>query len=55
MINKTDLAPYVGVDVALLEQDAARARGTKPYVMADLRSGLGVDRIASFIETHGGL
>jgi urease accessory protein len=55
VINKTDLAPYVGVDVALLESDAAAARGTRPFVMASLRAGRGVDEIVAFIEREGSL
>jgi len=39
VVNKTDLAPYVGVDLALQEADTARARGAWPYVMARIRQG----------------
>ncbi len=55
IVNKTDLAPHVGVDFALLEADTARARGTRPYVMAQLREGVGVDQIVDFIINQGGL
>jgi urease accessory protein len=55
IVNKTDLAPYVGVDPVLLEQDTARARGTKPYVMARLRQGVGLDQVIAFLEQEGGL
>jgi urease accessory protein len=55
VVNKTDLAPYVGVDIALLESDTAAARGARPYVMARLRVGEGVDRIVAFLEAEGGL
>jgi urease accessory protein len=55
VVNKTDLAPHVGVDVALLEEDARRARGSRPFVMARLRQGDGVGRIVDFLERHGGL
>ena len=55
IVNKTDLAPYVGVDPALLAEDAARARGTRPFVMAELRHGKGVEEIIRFILHHGGL
>lgn len=55
IINKTDLAPYVGVDPDLLESDARRARGARPFVMAALKSGKGVDQIVRFIEEEGGL
>lgn len=55
IVNKTDLAPYVGVDPVLLEQDTARARGTRPYVMARLRQGVGLDQVIAFLEQEGGL
>ncbi|MEM1102333.1 MAG: urease accessory protein UreG, partial [Pseudomonadota bacterium] len=55
IINKTDLAPHVGVDIAQLERDAAANRGPLPFVMASLKSGGGVDEIVSFIRREGGL
>ena len=55
VVNKTDLAPYVGVDAVLLEEDTKRARGTRPYVMARLRHGSGVDEIVDFLTREGGL
>lgn len=55
VINKTDLAPYVGVSTNLLESDARAARGTRPFVMAALRDGRGVDDIAAFIAHEGAL
>lgn len=55
IVNKTDLAPYVGVDPVLLEQDTARARGARPYVMARLRQGVGLDQVIAFLQTEGGL
>jgi urease accessory protein len=55
VVNKTDLAPYVGVDPVLLESDTARARGPRPYVMAQLRHGKGVAEVIDFILRHGGL
>ena len=55
VVNKTDLAPYVGVDLALLEDDTKRARGTRPYVLARLRQGYGVQSIVAFLEKEGGL
>jgi urease accessory protein len=55
VVNKTDLAPYVGVDPALLERDTKAARGARPYVMAALRAGRGVAEVAAFIERQGGL
>ncbi len=55
VVNKTDLAPHVGVDPVQLEADARTARGARPVVMASLRQGVGVDAIVSFIEEAGGL
>ncbi|MGS4944508.1 urease accessory protein UreG [Meridianimarinicoccus sp. RP-17] len=55
IINKTDLAPHVGVSVDLLESDARAARGARPFVMAGLRQGRGVPEIVAFLEEIGGL
>lgn len=55
IVNKTDLAPYVGVDPVLLESDTARARGTRPYLMARLREGKGIAEVIAFLEREGGL
>ena len=55
VVNKTDLAPHVGVDLALLEEDAHAARAPRATVMAAIRKGKGVDEIVSFLETEGGL
>jgi urease accessory protein len=55
VVNKTDLAPHVGVDLALLEADTERARASRPYVLAQLRNGVGVEEVIRFIEEEGGL
>lgn len=55
VVNKTDLAPHVGVDPVQLEKDAHDARGTRPVVMAQLRHGKGVVQIVDFIVEQGGL
>ena len=55
VVNKTDLAPHVGVDLALLESDARAARGARPFVMAQLRQGLGVEALVEFLIREGGL
>lgn len=55
VVNKTDLAPHVGVDPVLLEEDTKRARGPRPYVMARLRHGVGIDEIVAFLIREGGL
>src|SRR5499433_2457729 len=55
VINKIDLAPMVGADLDVMKADALRMRPVRPFVFANLRSGEGVDRIASFIIEKGGL
>lgn len=55
VVNKTDLAPHVGVDLTQLEADTKVARGTRPYVMARLRQGEGIKEIVQFLEEEGGL
>ena len=55
VVNKTDLAPHVGVDLVQLEADTASARGARPYVLAQLRSGAGLDQVIRFIEDEGGV
>lgn len=55
VVNKTDLAPHVGVDLDLLRSDTERARGARPYVLAQLRQGRGVEEVAAFILREGGL
>ncbi|TJZ84931.1 urease accessory protein UreG [Paracoccus hibiscisoli] len=55
VVNKTDLAPHVGVDAVLLEKDAHEARGTRPVIMAQLRHGHGVQAIVDFLIEQGGL
>ena len=55
VVNKTDLAPHVGVDLALLEQDTRTARGARPYVLAQVRYGRGIDQVIAFLQCEGGL
>ncbi|MEN9203406.1 MAG: urease accessory protein UreG [Thermostichus sp. DG02_1_bins_55] len=50
VINKIDLAPYVGADLDVMEQDARRMRGEKPFVFTNLRSGEGLEQILSWLE-----
>lgn len=53
IINKIDLAPYVGASLDVMESDARRMRGTKPFVFSNLKSGQGLDYIVTFIEKEG--
>ncbi|MFK7943530.1 MAG: urease accessory protein UreG [Paracoccaceae bacterium] len=55
VINKTDLAPHVGASLEVMNRDARRMRGERPYVFTELRSGKGVDEIVEFIARKGGL
>jgi urease accessory protein len=55
VINKIDLAPYVGASLEIMERDAKRMRGTRPFVFANIRAGQGVADIIRFIEEKGGL
>jgi len=55
VINKIDLAPHVGASLAVMERDAKRMRGTRPFVFSNLRADEGVDEIIRFIENTGGL
>jgi len=55
VINKTDLAPHVGASLEVMDRDARRMRGPRPFVFASLRSGQGIEDIAAFLEREGGL
>jgi len=55
LINKMDLAPYVGADLDVMRADTLRQRGERPFLFTDLRRRVGVDEIVAFLETHGGL
>src|SRR5262245_3969936 len=55
VINKTDLAPYVGASLAVMASDSKRMRGERPFVFSNLKTGDGVASIASFVENSGGL
>ena len=55
VINKIDLAPYVGASLEVMERDAKRMRGARPFVFTNIRAGQGVDVVARFIEDKGGL
>jgi len=55
IINKTDLAPHVGADLAVMDADAARARAGRPYVFTDLTRLKGVETVIDFLAASGGL
>lgn len=52
LINKIDLAPYVGADLAVMDRDSRRMRGERPFVFTNLMSGEGIDRVVQWIEAH---
>ncbi len=55
VINKIDLAPFVGADLEIMEADTRRMRGARPYVFTNMKDGTGVDVVSSFVERAGGL
>jgi urease accessory protein len=55
VINKVDLAPYVGASLEVMERDARRMRRDRPFVFTNLRSGEGVEEVTRFIGEKGGL
>jgi urease accessory protein len=55
VINKIDLAPLVGASLDVMDRDARKMRGERPFVFTNLRAGDGVDRIVDFVVAQGGL
>jgi urease accessory protein len=55
VINKIDLAPLVGASLEIMDRDARKARGERPYLFTNLRDGKGVAEIVDFIVARGGL
>src|SRR5438045_8526876 len=55
VINKVDLAPYVGASLEVMERDAKKMRGARPFVFTNLKTGSGVDTVVRFIQDKGGL
>ena len=53
IINKMDLAPYVGASLEVMEQDTRRMREDAPFVFTNLKTGVGVDTIVDFVKTEG--
>ena len=50
VINKTDLAPYVGADLSVMERDAAAIRNGKPIIFTNLKTGEGLDKVIAWIR-----
>ncbi|MEL7153456.1 MAG: urease accessory protein UreG [Pseudomonadota bacterium] len=55
VINKTDLAPHVGADLSVMDRDAKRMRGERPFIFSRLRAGEGVPEVIALLERLGGL
>ena len=55
LVNKTDLAPHVGVDLKQMKNDVEIARNNLPYVFGQMRNNTGVNSITSFLSEQGGL
>ncbi|CAG2127821.1 urease accessory protein UreG [Cupriavidus plantarum] len=53
VVNKTDLAPYVGANLEIMESDTRKMRGERPFVMGSVKSGQGLDQVIAFIERQG--
>jgi urease accessory protein len=53
VINKIDLAPYVGASLETMDRDARRMRGDRPFVFSNLKEGTGLDEIVAFVERRG--
>jgi urease accessory protein len=53
IINKIDLAPYVGASLEVMDRDARKMRGERPFQFSNLKTGQGLAEIVRFIETQG--
>jgi urease accessory protein len=55
VINKKDLAPFVGADLDVMDRDATKGRAGRPFVFSDMKRGDGIGTIVGFLKEHGGL
>jgi urease accessory protein len=55
LINKIDIAQYVDADLGVMERDARKQRGAKPFIFTDMKTGQGLDEVIALIEERGGL
>ena len=55
VINKIDLAPMVGASLEVMDRDARKMRGSRPFAFTNMRSGEGLDTVVGFIKQAGGL
>lgn len=52
VINKIDLAPYVGADLGVMERDAKKMRGVKPFIFTNLKTQVGLSTVINFVQSH---
>jgi urease accessory protein len=55
VINKIDLAPFVGASLEVMDRDSRRMRGERPFLFTNIRAGQGVAEVAAYVEKAGGL
>jgi urease accessory protein len=55
VINKIDLAPFVGASLEVMDRDSRKMRGQRPFVFTNIRAGEGIEAIARFVISAGGL
>jgi urease accessory protein len=55
VINKIDLAPFVGASLEVMDRDSRRMRGERPFLFTNIRAGQGVAEVAAYVEQAGGL
>ena len=53
VINKIDLAPHVGASLDIMKRDAKKMRGEKPFILTNLKNGIGTDQVKRFIINQG--
>ena len=53
IINKIDLAPLVGADLSVMERDAKKMRGDRPFIFTNLKDQDGLDKVIEFVKAEG--